>query len=479
MRRINFIIGVVTCIMSTSQVVFCQESKGFDFSSNWTYGDLAKIANVDSVELTWLEKNVPADYAHQVLKLVSHLTMPSACQLLPVYAVYDGSYQNKLTRSLLDSLFIRCPDGDAGVVHNASLIAKIRKKYAYTEAGFASKPPELPGHDPVVGNNLKLSFDFGPAETILSILSSGGLPYDTIYKRIATHPFDAMIHHRNQSFYNFPFTREKLANCLRMAAGNLPLDSLYRLMNPNGLLHFAEVRNHLKDYRQILNSLTANESNMLDLVKIRVLPYSPDKIIIDRKVSFFFGQGADGWASDDITGMDLEYYKDDYQTMLRLLQHETFHTVQNAVKTLSKSNSKEFMPYQHMLNYIFLEGTATFIADPNPKSEEQLIQATKLGVSLFEQATKAFQDKKGEEMDQLKTKGVQQSGPFYTMGKKMTEEIVVVFGPERIKKILPLGGIVFFKTYFDAAQKNGNKSLFDISVEKLIRSLPNDYDGEN
>ncbi|HEY6902596.1 MAG TPA: DUF5700 domain-containing putative Zn-dependent protease [Puia sp.] len=479
MKTLSLISGLLAFIISIPQAAMSQRTEGFDFSANWTYGDLARIASVDTAELNWLEKNISADFAHQTLKLVSHLTMPSACQLLPAYAVYDGSYRNPATRNLWDSLLIRCPDGDAGVVHTACLIARIRKKYIYDDAVFGEKPLKLTGHGPVPANNLQLSFDFGPADTILTILSSPGLSYESIYQRIATHPFDAMIEHRNQSFYTFPFTREKLGQCLLLAAGNHTLDSLYRLMNPNGLLHFAGVREHYKNYREIMDTLAANESFVLDLIKARLLPYMPDQAMVNRKVTFFFGQGADGWALGDIAGIDLEYYKDDYQTMLDVLQHETYHSVQDAVKVLSKSNSKEFMPYQHLLNYIFLEGTATFVADPNRKTTDQYEQASKLGVILFEQATKAFRDGKTVEMNQLKDKGIQSAGPFYSMGKKMTEEILAGFGPERIKKILPLGGIVFFKTYFDAIQKKGVKSIFDASIEKFIRSLPNDYDGES
>lgn len=450
---------------------------------NWEYNDLLTVADVDTLEVQWLKNHIPIEDSRKIFGLVEQLSYPSVCQLLPVNTLYDGSYKRRVSAGAIDSLYKRPPNGEAGKIHVLFLVARTRLhilsiKQPFTSPRFLDKPLDV-SRVQLPSNKLKLSFNLAPARTIINIVSSPGIGYDSVYYLISNHYFDKMIEHRNQDFYLFPFTREKMTYCLLKAASDEPIDRLYRMMNPTGLLDFAEVREHRDEYNKVLKTIEENQQLILDNVKKRLLPYTPDKAGIERQVSFFFGTGADGWASDDVAGIDLEYYKDDYQTLIYLLEHETFHSIQQAVKIIHKGSNENYRRLQRVLDYIFLEGTATFISDPSLKAPAQFDSAVDKGAKLFGEVISAYEKGDFRKMEEIENMGIQGAGPFYSMGSKMTAVIIGAFGDVKLKELLPYGGTVFFKTYFDAVKKRSIQSLFDPSTMKLIEGMSNDYESED
>ncbi|HZY35769.1 MAG TPA: DUF5700 domain-containing putative Zn-dependent protease [Mucilaginibacter sp.] len=167
-----------------------------------------------------------------------------------------------------------------------------------------------------------------------------------------------------------------------LAAGKQPLDSLYRYINSDGLLHFAEIKKDANGYKTIIATFKNNHEAILDNIKQVLIPYINQNKIVERKVSIYFATGADGWGAGDITAMDLEYYKDDYRKFISVLKHEIFHTVQYTVARCHKHKGRQAHPLQYSLNHIFLEGTATYISDPAPKTPVQYSDALLKGKTI-------------------------------------------------------------------------------------------------
>ena len=202
------------------------QSKKFEF-------DFEKIKGNNKLpqrEALWLQANLNENEKNVVFNLVSTLSQPAASQLLVCHFYLDGSYQRKSIKPYVDSLAVRPPDGEAGLISVAYLVSKLRKELIdvkrtnpYYTAQFANKPLKIPEHDESkINKNIDLSFDYEPALVVLNILSKSNAGYEEILEKVNLHQFDELINHHNQSFYTTPLTKERLASCLQIATSTSP-----------------------------------------------------------------------------------------------------------------------------------------------------------------------------------------------------------------------------------------------------------------
>jgi len=450
-----------------------QKSK---FVFDWN--SLADNDNIPKREAIWLKDSLSSDELTQVIDLVNDLSRPAASQLLVSYFYLDGSFKSKSVKPYLDSLSIRPPDGEAGIIRVAYLTSKLRKERLeiqrsskYYVAQFSGASLDLPGYEAGdINNNIALRFDYQPARIILDMLSKSDLSYQEIESQLDLHQFDQLIAHRNQSFYATPLNKERLATCLQIASSTKPIDKLYRYMNPDGLLYFTDVRTNLDAYKKQLSDLSENEEEIFKYINARISPYLPRNTSFEREVSFFFINDADGWASGDVTALDLNYYKDNYEKLLTLLVHETYHSGQNAVaKKVVSDYDENVQFFVNALGYLFGEGTATYVEPPTVKTKEEYDTAIQEGIALmegiYEHAITAYDSDK---IYELLNKGVAGAGPFYWLGAEMSKVIVDALGKEQLAAVVPDGGVHFFKTYFKAAGKENN--LFSDAMTEYIQN---------
>lgn len=423
--------------------------------------------NIPKREALWLKDSLSPAELNKVIDLVSDLSRPEASQLLVSYFYLDGSFKWKSVQPYLDSLRIRPPDGEAGIIRVAYLVSRLRKNRIeiqksnkYYVAQFSGASLELPGYEESdINKNIELGFDYQPARLILDLLSRSDLSYQEIEEKLALYQFDELINHRNQSFYATPLNKERFATCLQIASSTKPMDKLYSYMNPDGLLYFTDVKTHLDAYKKQLSDLSENEEKIFKYINARISPYLPRNTKFKRKVSFFYINDADGWASGDVTALDLNYYKDNYEKLLSLLVHETYHSGQNAVTRNEETSYEEnVQSFVDAMNYLFGEGTATYVEPPSTKTKEEYEIAIKEGVTLMEGIyDHTINTYDVDKMQELQNKGVAGAGPFYWLGAEMSKVIVDELGKEQLAALIPYGGVQFFKTYFKAAGKEKNR----------------------
>ena len=125
------------------------------------------------------------------------------------------------------------------------------------------------------------------------------------------------------------------------------------------------------------------------------------------------------------------------------------------------------------MNYLFLEGTASYVYPPAKKTQTEydmaIAKAGKLLDSLYQYTIVKYNEEKAQT---IADDGIQGGGPFYYFGAEMTKTIVTNLGKEKLASIIPHGGITFFKTYLEAVEKSGStKNLLSGEVTKFINSL--------
>jgi hypothetical protein len=434
-------------------------------------------------EAAWLHDSLNNEERTKVLELVSALSRPAAAQLLVSQFYLDNSNIRRSMKPFIDSFSVRPPDGDAGIIRVAYLSAKLRQiqngirmanssSYTPEFTGAAFKLPAKPTG--FINKNIELSFDYMPAKIVMDILETPNMSYQDILKKVDTHEFEALYGHHSQSFYPNPLNKERMALCLEKAASTKPLDVLYRYINPNGLLNFSDVKTNLSGYKNQIATLITNETAIFDYIKATISTYLPTNAQFKRKVSFFFINDSDGWASDDVTAIDLNYYKDNYDMLIPVLAHETYHSGQSAVELKdSTKRAENVQNFVDIVNYLFMEGTASFIVPPTKKAKSDYDTAVSKGAIIFEDVYKnTIVKHDAQKAQDLSDAGIQGGGPFYWLGAEMSKTIVEVFGEEKLASIIPYQGIIFFKTYFDAVKTSKkHKNLFGSEVEKYMRTL--------
>ena len=456
------------------------QAQNSDFTFNWN--QLKNDTKIPKREAIWLKENLTKQERDKAIKLVSALSKPEAAQLLTSYFYMDGSYRNKTNAIYLDSFAIRSPKGKAGIIRIAYLTSKLRlenikqmQSISVYKAEFTNGELNIPlTNKKHFNKGVELKFDYEPAKIILQLLSKPNVSYQEILDKTDLHQFNKMIDHRSQSFYRTPINKELLATCIQIAASDKPIHQLYRYTNPYGLLNFSDIKNNIEDYKKVINVLSNKEEEIFNYINASISPLLPKNTKFNREVSFFFMNGADGWAIGDVTALDLNYYKDNYKTLLNLLLHETYHSGQNAISKSKKITKEEpHRSFQNTLTYIFKEGTASYLAPPKLLSSSENDLMIKQGITLFEAYFKNTIEKNiPKEARKLKNKGVASAGPFYWLGAEISRIIITEYNTKKLASIIPYNGVKFFQTYFKAIKRSKkHKNLFSKEATAYILNL--------
>ena len=403
----------------------------------------------------------------EMVALARSLSSPDAARSLPAFASLDRT--GSAIRDKLKPLAEPYVPGEDGKLEVARRVATVRAGILastgeYYAREFHNNAFKLDGTHAKAGN-IKLELDLAPAQAIIELLNAHEQNQARIIARLQrpdVRPvFEALIHHRSQSFYGTPMSWEMLAQNLAFASSEAPQLRLYAEAQPFAWLDFGEVRQHLAQYRAVLHELEKNKSALLEHVLADLQDYAPPDIHFSRKVSVLFCSGADGWSSDSIAGIDLEFFKDDYARLRRLMAHETYHVAQETEQHEADEDNSLDGIWARGLDVLYREGTATFVAAPMTLSEEQRKPKIERAVVLLQELEQAvFVDKDGERAAKLVDEASSGAGPFYWLGAAMSRSIVDEGGAPALAAVLPQGSKGFILAY--------EKALADGKLKPLI-----------
>ena len=248
---------------------------------------------------------------------------------------------------------------------------------------------------------------------------------------------EMMRHRRELGYVPEPLIDEEgLAWCLVHAASSDPLDELWKWLHPQNLFDLSDLYAHRAEYRRLVDRLVQGDGLAAQILG-HIAPYAPPDAVFEDRLSFAVGWGIRGWATQTTGGMNIEHAKDDFELMLPTLVHETFHRLQ---ATTARANpeveevgfdrvtsypfeSPEDRRLYRALCYVMLEGSATYVASPDPL--ETWAEDARAGLQLLERireiGSSEDQDDKG---DELLNEGLRSNGPFYGFGALLSHALV-------------------------------------------------------
>lgn len=438
---------------------------------SWGWADLRAVPGVEAGQADWLQSHVALEDARRIVALVRRLSRPEAASLMAAYPHLDGS-RAVLAPEALARLARRPPPGEAGIVDVLHTVAFTR------EETRARREQRAPGvfHDEFRGgparveaadlpaNDVGLRLDFGPARLLISLLRDREADPARIRSVLDGPDFAGLLQHRSQDFYVPALTWEMLATNIALAGGGDPLAALYAEANPAAFYDFGDLRRHLERYEVLVDSLDGSREALASQVVARILPALPAGIRLERRVAFFFGAGADGWASSGIAAVDLEYFKDDVDALVRLLAHETYHAAQEALGPAS-GDDQSFAA--RALEALFAEGTATWVAAPRLLSEAERAEKVEEGRWLLEEIAAAQEKGEGVRARRALQEGTAGAGPLYWLGAAMTAAIAEAGAADDVAATLRGGPNAFAEAYRRAATRVRHPPLDPRLLERL------------
>ncbi|GAH01336.1 unnamed protein product, partial [marine sediment metagenome] len=188
--------------------------------------------------------------------------------------------------------------------------------------------------------------------------------------------------------------------------------------------------------------------------------------------------------TDNMFGVNIEYAKDDFNSLIGTIGHELFHRLQTKIcnKTdkpatfdelvsASYDNPKDNKFYE-ILSYIMLEGTGEIIkCELMGETDRNLEIKAKEGATLLDQIyNEIYTNNDLEKAEELLHEGLISTGPFYSLGYLIANVITERYTEKYLGEVLNKGTISFFA---DFVNNKTNKLNFPDRIIEKIMNLQN------
>jgi len=452
---------------------------GFDCATPFDWATLkAHAARAGGLDyLTELRKLTSLEDTRFLLEQLANLPDPleieklSSCQSLQ--NEWGGGFHGMLPEQLVKEK-IHVPADFPSLLQTALLLAEVRAENleALRKANpaypfeFGKQPfPAGGGRLCPLGWNLEL--DFSAIREVLELFRKEQITQEEAADVAASPTFAEMMRHRrNLGYIPEPLiTKEGLANFLYHAASREPLDMLWKWINTQNLFDLADLFLHQEEYETLIETLESHADALNDHILGTIARFALKGTTFNDRLAFAVGWGIAGWATNTTGGINIEHFKDDYERLLLTLTHETFHRFQLQVcpsdpSVGTKERSFEAIAsfpfavdldrkFYEVLTYIFLEGTATFVAAAHPPvdREESIRQGGELLAEVF---SAIYTDESLDRAEEIANNGLRSNGPFYWFGAHIAESIVTKGEDGALAAALAAGTPEFFMAGFSS-----------------------------
>ncbi|MBI9047366.1 MAG: hypothetical protein JEZ06_22960 [Anaerolineaceae bacterium] len=311
-----------------------------------------------------------------------------------------------------------------------------------------------------------LELDLNGIDRLLETLQNGPLSREKALETAEYSAFQEMIKHRNNLGYiSEPLiNQETLTNFILHAASRKPLDQIWMWLSPHNYFDLADICLNINRYKNLIEKISTNKKSIETCILQSFVPFIPEGFIFQDRISFAVGWGIAGWATANTGGINIEHFKDDFSKLMITLTHETFHRLQTKIYPRSPESdplmmdfdalvsfpfeSKADQKFYEILTYIFLEGTAAYVAPSHvPDNLEKSILD---GSDLLNRIFSLIYEKNNFELSEnLLNEGLRSNGPFYWLGANAARLLKEAYGSKFIGTCLENGSLFFFDRAFE------------------------------
>ncbi len=297
---------------------------------------------------------------------------------------------------------------------------------------------------------------------------------EDVHSLVREEAFQEMLTHRHSLGY-IPepvINEEGLARMFTLGASTRPVPEIWKWLNPQNFFDTADLYLNASSYKQVLRVIEENWQQIERVILSVLAGYAPSGFQFKDSLTLAVGWGIRGWATQSTAGVNIEFFKDNYEAFLTCAIHELFHRFQAAVcprgeghgfqalLTYPGNLDEKHKKLYQVLTYIFLEGTAEFackglfgISDPDMHGVEQ-------GLNLLEKIHRLVSEGEEKKVEEMVNKGLISNGPFYQLGEYMARRISVA-GDQKLKETFLKGSPAFFRLFFNLQGSYDIPSLQD------------------
>ncbi|MFW6047567.1 MAG: hypothetical protein ACOCP4_07285 [Candidatus Woesearchaeota archaeon] len=332
-------------------------------------------------------------------------------------------------------------------------------------------------------NHWKLTIDTESIKQLIDIMKKDKISYEDANQLANTKANQEMLLHRKDLAYlpGHKTSTEDLTQLILKGQSQKALDLIWKWINPMNFFDMADIYQHLEDYENLIQNIEKEK----DLITSEILGTIHEYIKLDLNVTETFGLtvgfGIRGWSTINMVGVNIEYIKDDYCLLLGMIGHEVFHRMQLLIFSNKKKKDLNFEeivkgPYKNdkdnklyeVLSYVLLEGTGELIkydlmGGDDYYSNEKVKEGVHLLNHIYEEI---YLNNNESKVDDYLNQGLIATGPFYSLGKALSDILIKKYSKSIIGELLNEGTIAFYQQVF--REKYRHLKLKEELVNKII-----------
>jgi hypothetical protein len=414
----------------------------------------------------------------ELLDLLAEVEPPEAVRELAGYGDWQhrqgGGFHGLMPDQSEQLAALPIPVDEGARVEAAAVLAGLRRanREQLIELGypleFAGRGIEAPlEFEPPA--SIRIMLDDSAIRGFLAAVADGTVD-DREASSLAALPSnrEMMRHRRDLGYVPEPLvTADGLAAMLRRAGSGRPLDRLWAWINPLNQFGYADLVNQQQHYEEMMRSLDERRDALVAAAAGRIAVYLPAGVEVDEVFALTVGCLIRGWATSEMSGLNVEQVKDDWQRLARTMTEEVYHRVQlQLMPTASGAPANDFddltiavddpglSKLYELLVYTVAEGSANLVATPAAGVDDP--ERARAGRDLLDRFV-ATVVRAGlvDEADAMLGEGLRSNGPLYALGFRMARTIERHDGAAAVGALQQLGPVAFVRRALDLASADG------------------------
>jgi hypothetical protein len=470
--------------------------KGYDYKNNLSKGEIQKLTDNNKEKETidiLFEKYLATDVSFIIKRLMDIDIQNLKSELLSLQEKQNdlgAGFHGFVPEVIQKDLEFPNTESFSSLLEISEKLLEIKENYKpiIKKSGFPltfTRIKEFTSTKTNPSPNIKINIDLQAVNLLVNLLEREEDFRGLIDEIVNLKAIKNMLNHRKDLGY-IPdplMTRENLKLVLTEVKKATPINKIWMWLNPWNFFNIADYYLHLEEFKYLITYLKENKNLIQKSVGNRLTGFCPKNLSYSDEFAVTFEWGIRGWATNEMAGGNLEFFKNEIFQLTSTIIHEIYHRIQLSLLTNKKEKDFELITnkdignkydekFYEALSYIYLEGSASFVGGVNQKmiSSENVNEGVELFKDLYEML---YINKDLKESEEIINSGLISNGPFYSLGYKLTEVIVKSYGTMETYHELIQEPLNFFIKCFDCIEKNfdATEIQFNSRIKNKILAL--------